>query len=211
MARKLHTIIRGRLGPSLKSFRVFGLRGPLDVLAISVRCTWSVLYSPRGYQQSSPATGSFRPSDVAFCERPGSRHAWFLRQNQRTRGSCADGARIAHHSDEIVDLLLRPPRNMSTPILAPTAAAPLLWLGLQKISRTPRPRLAVGYRLVCRRGSRRGCGCGTAAAADPSKLPPGARLRLERFLAGGVAGETLPLSLFNCRPGELGAQINLLA
>jgi hypothetical protein len=36
-------------------------------------------------------------------------------------------------------------------------------------------------------------------------------LRLERFLAGGIVGETLPLTLFNCRLGELGAQINLLA
>ena len=100
---------------------------------------------------------------------------------------------------------------MPAPILAPTAAAPLLWLGLQKIARTPRPRLAVGYRLICRQPYGPGCDCGSAPVADPSKLPLGVRLRLERFLAGGIVGETLPLTLFNCRLGELGAQINLLA
>jgi hypothetical protein len=99
---------------------------------------------------------------------------------------------------------------MTAPILAPTAAAPLLWLGLQKIARTPRARLAVGYRIVCRNRQYAPCGCG-ATQVDVSKLPLGARLRLERFLAGGIVGEVLPLSLFNCRPGAIGAQIDLVA
>jgi hypothetical protein len=62
-------------------------------------------------------------------------------------------------------------------VWAPAAAAPLLWLGLQKIARTPTARLAMAYRLV------------------PQRIYPlGARLYLERLLAGGIVGETLPLA-----------------
>lgn len=104
-------------------------------------------------------------------------------------------------------------------IRGPTAAAPLLWLGLQKIARTPTARLAVGYHLV----PRIDCPPPGAICALPFVCPPippgrpvevadciadlpvhlvprglrplGLGLYLDRLLAGGIVGETLPLSL----------------
>jgi hypothetical protein len=103
-------------------------------------------------------------------------------------------------------------------IRGPTAAEPLLWLGLQKIARTPTGRLAVGYHLI----SRDGCPPPGAICAPPfvgAPLPPGPPvdvadffadhpahlfphgvrplglgLYLDRLLAGGIVGEFLPLS-----------------
>jgi hypothetical protein len=95
-------------------------------------------------------------------------------------------------------------------IHAPTAAAPLLWLGLQKIAHTPTPRLAVGYRLEprCPPWSAPCCCLSVeelaarAAAGDldrpqaplPVARPLGANLLLDRLLAGGTVGEALPLA-----------------
>lgn len=98
-------------------------------------------------------------------------------------------------------------------VYAPTAAAPLLWLGLQKIARTPAPRLAVGYRLAPRVD--RPCGGTFSTCLDicwhVGNVPPhlacryldtpvliarplGENLLLERIVAGGIVGETLPLA-----------------
>jgi hypothetical protein len=107
-------------------------------------------------------------------------------------------------------------------ILGPTAAVPSLALGLQKIARTPRPRLQVGYKIVPRQPCipPPGCGCGVSSVNSPPQARPGAfveflsrdfnhaqlqlirklgaELYLERLLAGGIVGEVLPLSNLQC-------------
>ena len=65
---------------------------------------------------------------------------------------------------------------MISAVYGPGSAAPLLWLGLQKIARTPTPRLTVGYRLMPRH-----------------VLSLGEWWYLDRLLAGGITGEMLPI------------------
>jgi hypothetical protein len=71
-------------------------------------------------------------------------------------------------------------------IYSTTAAAPLLHAALYKISRTPRARLAVGYRII------------DAHSVPRSEIrglrPLGNALYLDRLLAGGIVGEALPLA-----------------
>lgn len=80
-----------------------------------------------------------------------------------------------------------------------TTAVPLLFLGLQKIARTPTARLPVGYRLQPRYvyGD-------VPVAAREYPLPWALAVRralslgevwyLQRLLAGGITGEVLPLT-----------------
>ena len=92
---------------------------------------------------------------------------------------------------------------MVAPISPTTAAAPLLFLALEKIARTPRPRLEVGYRVMPRY---EGPVCaalpplvGECWAAGAPRLrglrPLGQALLLDRLLAGGILGEMLPLAI----------------
>jgi hypothetical protein len=90
---------------------------------------------------------------------------------------------------------------MLAPIPPPTAAAPLLFLALQKIARTPTPRLEVGYRLVdsslCLQrlgGPPPFAACERIVARD--QRPLGQALFLDRVLAGGIVGEFLPMHRF---------------
>lgn len=70
---------------------------------------------------------------------------------------------------------------MITALYGPSGATPLLWLGLQKIARTPTARLAVGYRLL------------------PRHVSLGTWWYLDRLLAGGITGEPLPLWTLGAR------------
>jgi len=71
-------------------------------------------------------------------------------------------------------------------IYSTTAAAPLLHAALRKICLTPRARLAVGYRIVDANSVPR--------TAVRGIRPLGNALYLDRLLAGGIVGETLPLA-----------------
>ena len=107
-------------------------------------------------------------------------------------------------------------------IHAPTAAGPLLGLALAKVARTPTPRLAVGYRLLA---PCRPCPCQAhllvreAAAGKrpatplPMARPLGANLLLDRLLAGGHVGDTLPLAnrRLDCEREAVGRHLDLLA
>ena len=88
---------------------------------------------------------------------------------------------------------------MAYAVYSTTAAAPLLWLGLQKIARTPRPRLQVGYKIMphyidCYTPS---CELRRAELLPRWEVrgirPLGNALYLDRLLAGGTVGEALPL------------------
>jgi hypothetical protein len=71
-------------------------------------------------------------------------------------------------------------------IYSTTAAAPLLHAWLYKISRTPRARLAVGYRIV---------DANSVPRTEIRGLRPlGNALYLDRLLAGGIVGEAVPLA-----------------
>src|SRR5438552_964509 len=89
---------------------------------------------------------------------------------------------------------------MLAPIYPPSAAAPLLFLALEKIARTPTPRLRVGYHVTSRYGE--SCiasgvkhDSGAAAPRLKSLRPLGQALYLDRLLAGGIVGDILPLSM----------------
>lgn len=100
---------------------------------------------------------------------------------------------------------------MLAPIRPPLAAAPLLFLALQKVARTQTARLAVGYRLVPRWPAivdvyipadtwliehPQLVAAGVARRlADKSLHRIGEALYLDRLLAGGIVGEELPLSV----------------
>lgn len=98
-----------------------------------------------------------------------------------------------------------------------TSAAPLLYLGLQKIARTPTPRLAVAYKLVPRREpyvervvltGRCNHSCelrkllrqcedavhALAAVDDENLRPTAAAIYRDFLLAAGTVGEILPLA-----------------
>ncbi len=78
---------------------------------------------------------------------------------------------------------------MAYAIYSTTAAVPNLAYGLRKIAYTPTARLAVAYRLE-RRHDVEDC-----ARVDVRGLRPlGNALLLERILAGGIVGETLPIA-----------------
>ena len=99
---------------------------------------------------------------------------------------------------------------------APTAAGPLLWLGLQKVRRTPTARLALAYRLVPPRGCCAGSHGSPCCVRTAEQLPDGLmaanhagerprsplpvarslgeNLLLDRILAGGQVGDALPLA-----------------
>ena len=106
-------------------------------------------------------------------------------------------------------------------------AAPLLWAGLAKIAHTPTPRLPVGYHLVprgpCLPWYRLpGCCVGEQflaaerleeidadefldlLALNAADVRPqlggnlGALWQLQRFIAGGIVGEVLPLANLQC-------------
>jgi hypothetical protein len=87
---------------------------------------------------------------------------------------------------------------MPAPIYPTTAAAPLLFLGLQKIARTPTPRLEVGYRIQPRYDVLPPP-IAPFWIAGPLTMkglrPLGQALLLDRLLAGGIVGEELPLSI----------------
>lgn len=117
-------------------------------------------------------------------------------------------------------------------------AAPLLWAGLAKLAHTPTARLPVGYHVVPRWPCRPwfvlpGCCVGEQFLAakrlervDANELLDllalnaadvpivaegnlGAVWQLERYIAGGIVGEVLPLANLRCeqnlcpQPGEL--------
>lgn len=73
--------------------------------------------------------------------------------------------------------------------LAPLSAGPLLSAALFKIARSPSGRLAVGYHLVPR------CGCSLRLSRARGPRPLGAALFVDRLVAGGTVGETLPISI----------------
>gem|GEM_PF-2110740 len=128
---------------------------------------------------------------------------------------------------------------MFTRILSPLAAEPILGLGLNKIARTPRPRLAVGYRLEPKAACNSASTCDLAARARAPQPNArayveflaqswshaqlqltrtlGASLFLDRVIAGGVVGEVLPLATLRCREnnnpliGPPGALIDAIA
>jgi hypothetical protein len=78
---------------------------------------------------------------------------------------------------------------MAYAIYSTTAAVPNLAYGLWKIGHTPTARLGVAYRLV-RRNDIEDC-----ARVDVRGLRPlGNALYLDRLLAGGIVGETLPIA-----------------
>jgi hypothetical protein len=101
-------------------------------------------------------------------------------------------------------------------ILGPTAVAPNLALGLQKIARTPRARLQVGYHVVPRPGRCLELDCAVQPPQDrPGKFVAflaadwhhaqfqlrrnlGLEWEVQRLLAGGIVGERLPLSNLVC-------------
>ena len=122
--------------------------------------------------------------------------------------------------------------------IRPLAAEPVLGLGLDKIARTPRPRLEVGYRILWRPACAphapipcREDLCGLAALNRPrisakmgripgalrpagALAPLGLELYLDRLLAGGIVGEFLPLANERCEAGHratplLGAALDL--
>lgn len=89
---------------------------------------------------------------------------------------------------------------MLAPIPSVGKAAPLLFLALQKIARTPLARLRMGYRIL------HGCECPYPTGAlggpiecgrlvDRNLRPIGNALLLDRILAGGIVGELLPMHL----------------
>lgn len=104
-----------------------------------------------------------------------------------------------------------------------TAAAPSLSWGLYKISHTPTPRLRVAYHVVprdyCTFDSCRLDACDV----DYTQLQPrvevrgirslGNALYLDRLIAGGIVGDTLPISNLCIEASRdcLGTQIDLLA
>jgi hypothetical protein len=120
-------------------------------------------------------------------------------------------------------------------LVGPRAASPLLHLGLQKIARTPRPRLQVGYHLVdrsnrCRTIPAMACDSRLRAPSAPEQivqtarlagaLQPavawilGNRLEIEWLLAGGIVGERLPLANLRCEAAErmpCGGLVDLVA
>jgi hypothetical protein len=83
--------------------------------------------------------------------------------------------------------------TMSNTIAAPTAAGPLLGLALEKIARTPRARLAVGYTLVPHLAPLGPDGA-WADARLKARIQPGMALYLDFILAAGTTGEVLPLA-----------------
>lgn len=89
---------------------------------------------------------------------------------------------------------------MLAPIQPPTAAAPLVFLALVKIARTPTARLALGYRLLARSAcppiASPCCDAGRMCrTVDKNLRPLGEGLLLDRLLAGGIVGQVLPLAL----------------
>ena len=73
--------------------------------------------------------------------------------------------------------------------LTPLLAAPMLWAGLQKIARMPTGRLPVGYKIIPRVAFEHPLN----APAQPRPL--GVAWYVDRLVAGGIVGETLPLSI----------------
>jgi len=104
-----------------------------------------------------------------------------------------------------------------------TAAAPSLSWGLYKIAHTVTPRLRVAYHLTprdyCTFDSCRPDPCDTAYTQLQPRVevrgirPLGNALYLDRLLAGGIVGETLPLTNLCIEAGRdcLGTQIDVLA
>ena len=110
-------------------------------------------------------------------------------------------------------------------VYGPIAAEPLLHLALQRIARTPAARLGIVYNLVPRRpyppaeivrqaGVRHGgpvhpgeivAQLASRSMRGPYQLPQnlGQALYLGSILAGGVNGQTLPLSVSTCRASYL--------
>ena len=89
---------------------------------------------------------------------------------------------------------------MAYAVYSTTAAAPSLFLGLRKISYTPRARLAVAYRLMPRYDDCYvpSCACRPADVYPHYQIhglrPLGNAMYLDRLLAGGTVGEGLPLA-----------------
>ncbi|MBS0208440.1 MAG: hypothetical protein JSS27_05745 [Planctomycetes bacterium] len=96
---------------------------------------------------------------------------------------------------------------MIAPIYPAASAAPLLFLALQKIARTPTSRLRCGYHVTARYQPCLGwrahnCRVGHAVT-DKSLRPLGQGMLIDRYLAGGIVGTQLPLSIagaFDTRP-----------
>jgi len=93
---------------------------------------------------------------------------------------------------------------MAYAVYSVTAAAPSLSWGLYKIAHTPTARLRVGYHIVdrneCRFDSARFQIADPALAQLKPRVevrgirPLGNALYLDRLIAGGIVGDTLPLS-----------------
>jgi hypothetical protein len=89
--------------------------------------------------------------------------------------------------------------TMLAPIYPPSAAAPLLFLSLVKIARTPTPRLRVGYQVtprypLCAERPLRPF-IAHCVQTDKNLRRLGQALLLDRYLAGGIVGTELPLSI----------------
>jgi hypothetical protein len=87
---------------------------------------------------------------------------------------------------------------MVAPIYPTSAAAPLLFLALEKIARTPTPRLYVGYHVspaTCAELYHRPWRAARIGPnTDKSTRPLGEALYLDRLLAGGIVNDNLRLN-----------------
>lgn len=102
---------------------------------------------------------------------------------------------------------------MTPAVYSTTAAAPLLFLGLRKIALTPRARLAVGYKLDPPPIDTYVRGCEAPHYEIRGLRPLGNAMYLDRLLAGGVVGETLPLAnlrLYALQYHPLGTNVDVV-